>query len=104
LEIILNNLVENKIAKKRELYYMDPKLFQSQSHVDQLLKEISLNIQVPRNSLNIVNIKIRFFLNIKVASNKGLVSGSICFQEENEVIDLCSFLTSGQVLFELCLN
>lgn len=54
LEIILNNILENQNVKKREFYYLDPKLFKSQDYVDQILKEISMTVQVPRNSLNVV--------------------------------------------------
>lgn len=53
-EVIFENLVSHQCIKKRQLYYLDPRLFKDQKYTDKLLKEISLTTHLQRNSLQIV--------------------------------------------------
>lgn len=38
----------------RNIYYQDPDLFKSQSHVDELVDNLAFTLGVGRNALNIV--------------------------------------------------
>lgn len=58
-------------CNKRELYYLDPMLFESQTHSDKALEAVSQLLKVPRNRLNII------------ASPKGIISGSITYIEDD---------------------
>ncbi|KAH7831861.1 putative Meiotic recombination protein SPO11 [Monocercomonoides exilis] len=70
LSIIHKLLVENKRTTKRDLFYMDVGLFQTQSTSNAAIEELASFLKVPRYSLNVF------------ASPKGLVIGNVSFNED----------------------
>lgn len=65
LKLIYNQLILNESISKRQLYYMDVKLFKCQSNVDRCIDNISKSF-----GLSIENLKIH-------ASQKGLIYGDL---------------------------
>jgi meiotic recombination protein SPO11 len=70
LQISYNLLLTGRKATKREVFYMNSKLFQNQKTSDKAIDYACYILEVPRDRLNIF------------ASSKGLVTGSISFYEQ----------------------
>uniref|UniRef100_A0A671L758 DNA topoisomerase (ATP-hydrolyzing) n=1 Tax=Sinocyclocheilus anshuiensis TaxID=1608454 RepID=A0A671L758_9TELE len=62
----------------RDIYYNDPQLFGSQKTLDSILDDISCMLKVPRRSLHVF------------ATSKGLISGDLCYLEEDGTKVDCS--------------
>ncbi|XP_029911932.1 meiotic recombination protein SPO11 isoform X3 [Myripristis murdjan] len=58
-------------ANVRDIYYKDPQLFGSQRNVDFIVDDISCMLKVPRRTLHVL------------ATSKGLISGDLCYLEED---------------------
>uniref|UniRef100_A0A3Q3WW90 DNA topoisomerase (ATP-hydrolyzing) n=1 Tax=Mola mola TaxID=94237 RepID=A0A3Q3WW90_MOLML len=70
--IIIYRLVQsNSYATKRDIYYNNTQLFGSQKTVDSIVDDISCMLKVPRRSLHVL------------ATSKGLISGDLCYMEED---------------------
>ncbi|ORX93595.1 DNA topoisomerase IV, alpha subunit, partial [Basidiobolus meristosporus CBS 931.73] len=65
LEICHSALNDNIVFTKRDIFYRDVGLFETQNLVDELIEDIACTLLVPRSYLNVI------------ASSKGLVSGNI---------------------------
>ncbi|XP_030277988.1 meiotic recombination protein SPO11 isoform X3 [Sparus aurata] len=61
----------NSYATKRDIYYNNTQLFGSQKTVDGIVDDISCMLKVPRRSLHVF------------ATSKGLISGDLCYIEED---------------------
>uniref|UniRef100_A0AAY4D0D1 DNA topoisomerase (ATP-hydrolyzing) n=1 Tax=Denticeps clupeoides TaxID=299321 RepID=A0AAY4D0D1_9TELE len=61
-----------------DIYYNDPQLFGSQKTVDSIVDDISCMLKVPRRSLHVL------------ATSKGLISGDLCYLEEDGTRVDCS--------------
>uniref|UniRef100_A0A7N8YIT1 DNA topoisomerase (ATP-hydrolyzing) n=1 Tax=Mastacembelus armatus TaxID=205130 RepID=A0A7N8YIT1_9TELE len=55
----------------RDIYYNDTQLFGSQTTVDRIVDDISCMLKIPRRSLHVL------------ATSKGLISGDLCYLEED---------------------
>ncbi|XP_033825780.1 meiotic recombination protein SPO11 [Periophthalmus magnuspinnatus] len=71
LSVIYRLIVSNSYATKRDLYYNDTQLFGSQATVDRIVDDISCLLKVPRRSLHVL------------ATSKGLITGDLCYLEED---------------------
>ncbi|XP_029911931.1 meiotic recombination protein SPO11 isoform X2 [Myripristis murdjan] len=71
LSIIYKLIQSNSYATKRDIYYKDPQLFGSQRNVDFIVDDISCMLKVPRRTLHVL------------ATSKGLISGDLCYLEED---------------------
>ncbi|KAM3617123.1 uncharacterized protein V6R79_002478 [Siganus canaliculatus] len=71
LFIIYRLVQSNSYATKRDIYYNNTQLFRSQSTVDSIVDDISCMLKVPRRSLHVF------------ATSKGLISGDLCYIEED---------------------
>ncbi|KAA6383613.1 MAG: putative Meiotic recombination protein SPO11 [Streblomastix strix] len=69
MQLIDELLIRNKRTTKRDLYYMDNKLFGKQSKSDTAIERLATQLAVPRAELNIY------------ASPKGFAIGNISFKE-----------------------
>ncbi|XP_055366468.1 meiotic recombination protein SPO11 isoform X3 [Betta splendens] len=58
-------------ANVRDIYYKNTQLFGSQTTVDSIVDDISCLLKVPRRSLHVL------------ATSKGLISGELCYLEED---------------------
>jgi DNA topoisomerase VI subunit A len=65
-------LITNKRITKRDLFYMDIKLFEKQVNSDRAVEDLSQLLNVPRSMLNVF------------ASPKGLVCGKLNFEEDGK--------------------
>jgi meiotic recombination protein SPO11 len=73
---ITNEILRKDIhVTKRDLFYTDVALFETQRTSDSLIEDLGAMLQVTRNSLNIV------------ASAKGKVIGRLTFREDGDLID-----------------
>ncbi|KAH7660610.1 Spo11/DNA topoisomerase VI subunit A protein [Dioscorea alata] len=54
LLIIQQLLQENKHASKRDIYYMEPSVFQDQGNVDRAINDICILLECSRHHLNVV--------------------------------------------------
>uniref|UniRef100_A0A3Q4I5X2 DNA topoisomerase (ATP-hydrolyzing) n=1 Tax=Neolamprologus brichardi TaxID=32507 RepID=A0A3Q4I5X2_NEOBR len=61
----------NSVCLHRDIYYNNTKLFGSQKAVDSIVDDISCMLKVPRRSLHVL------------ATSKGLISGDLCYMEED---------------------
>ncbi|XP_031609778.1 meiotic recombination protein SPO11 isoform X1 [Oreochromis aureus] len=71
LSVIYRLVQSNSYATKRDIYYNNTKLFGSQKAVDSIVDDISCLLKVPRRSLHVL------------ATSKGLISGDLCYMEED---------------------
>ncbi|XP_030277986.1 meiotic recombination protein SPO11 isoform X2 [Sparus aurata] len=70
--LVIYRLVQsNSYATKRDIYYNNTQLFGSQKTVDGIVDDISCMLKVPRRSLHVF------------ATSKGLISGDLCYIEED---------------------
>ncbi|XP_049851288.1 meiotic recombination protein SPO11-like isoform X2 [Schistocerca gregaria] len=75
LEFIYSNLCTNVIRKKRDIYYSDAKLFQSQRCTDRIINAFASTFSIPTFRMNIIS------------SEKGLIMGPLliktpCFSDD----------------------
>uniref|UniRef100_A0AAY4CXD6 DNA topoisomerase (ATP-hydrolyzing) n=1 Tax=Denticeps clupeoides TaxID=299321 RepID=A0AAY4CXD6_9TELE len=78
LSTIYKLVLSDSYATKRDIYYNDPQLFGSQKTVDSIVDDISCMLKVPRRSLHVL------------ATSKGLISGDLCYLEEDGTRVDCS--------------
>ncbi|XP_044208740.1 meiotic recombination protein SPO11 isoform X1 [Thunnus albacares] len=71
LSVIYRLVQSNSYATKRDIYYNNTQLFGSQKTVDNIVDDISCMLKVPRRSLHVL------------ATSKGLISGDLCYMEED---------------------
>ncbi|XP_077477580.1 meiotic recombination protein SPO11 isoform X1 [Stigmatopora argus] len=71
LSVIYTLVQSNSYATKRDIYYNYPQLFGSQKTVDQIVDDVSCMLKMPRRALHVL------------ASSKGLISGDLCYMEED---------------------
>nr|XP_046253382.1 meiotic recombination protein SPO11 isoform X1 [Scatophagus argus] len=71
LMVIYRLVLSNSFATKRDIYYNNKQLFGSQKTVDGIVDDISCMLRVPRRSLHVL------------ATSKGLISGDLCYLEED---------------------
>uniref|UniRef100_A0A3Q0R2A4 DNA topoisomerase (ATP-hydrolyzing) n=1 Tax=Amphilophus citrinellus TaxID=61819 RepID=A0A3Q0R2A4_AMPCI len=78
LSVIYRLVQSNSYATKRsfiiiqqDIYYNNTQLFGSQKAVDSIVDDISCMLKVPRRSLHVL------------ATSKGLISGDLCYMEED---------------------
>ncbi|KAE8293670.1 Meiotic recombination protein SPO11 [Larimichthys crocea] len=71
LSVIYRLVQSNSYATKRDIYYNNTQLFGSQNTVDHIVDDISCMLKVPRRSLHVL------------ATSKGLISGDLCYMEED---------------------
>uniref|UniRef100_A0A8C6UYY5 DNA topoisomerase (ATP-hydrolyzing) n=1 Tax=Neogobius melanostomus TaxID=47308 RepID=A0A8C6UYY5_9GOBI len=71
LSVIYKLIQSNTYATKRDIYYNDTQLFGSQAKVDHIVDDISCLLKVPRRSLHVL------------ATSKGLITGDLCYLEED---------------------
>ncbi|KAM6924376.1 meiotic recombination protein SPO11 [Xenentodon cancila] len=71
LSVIYRLVQSSSYATKRDIYYNDTQLFGSQKTVDGIVDDISCMLKVPRRSLHVL------------ATSKGLISGDLCYLEED---------------------
>ncbi|KAJ0980136.1 hypothetical protein J5N97_008391 [Dioscorea zingiberensis] len=75
LLIIQQLLQENKHASKRDIYYMEPSVFQDQGNVDRAINDICILLECSRHHLNVVPM------------GKGLVMGWLRFIEAGRKVN-----------------
>ncbi|XP_053174389.1 meiotic recombination protein SPO11 [Scomber japonicus] len=71
LSVIYRLVQSNSYATKRDIYYNNTQLFGSQKIVDSIVDDICCLLKVPRRSLHVL------------ATSKGLISGDLCYMEED---------------------
>ncbi|XP_037539902.1 meiotic recombination protein SPO11 [Nematolebias whitei] len=71
LSVVYKLVQSNSYATKRDIYYNDTRLFASQTSVDRIIDDISCMLKIPRRSLHVF------------ATSKGLISGELCYLEED---------------------
>uniref|UniRef100_A0A3Q1EVD0 DNA topoisomerase (ATP-hydrolyzing) n=1 Tax=Acanthochromis polyacanthus TaxID=80966 RepID=A0A3Q1EVD0_9TELE len=71
LSVIYRLVQSNAYATKRDIYYNNTQLFGSQRTVDIIVDDISCLLKIPRRSLHVL------------ATSKGLISGDLCYLEED---------------------
>ncbi|MEQ2267659.1 hypothetical protein XENORESO_008821 [Xenotaenia resolanae] len=71
LSVIYRLVQSNSYATKRDIYYNNTQLFGSQRTVDSIIDDMSCMLKVPRRSLHVL------------ATSKGLISGDLCYLEED---------------------
>ncbi|KAK5615885.1 endodeoxyribonuclease [Crenichthys baileyi] len=71
LSVIFRLVQSNSYATKRDIYYKNTQLFGSQRTVDSIIDDISCMLKIPRRSLHVL------------ATSKGLISGDLCYLEED---------------------
>ncbi|XP_034733633.1 meiotic recombination protein SPO11 [Etheostoma cragini] len=70
--LVIYKLVQsNSYATKRDIYYNNTQLFGSQKTVDSIVDDISCMLKAPRRLLHVM------------ATSKGLISGDLCYLEED---------------------
>ncbi|XP_019746913.1 meiotic recombination protein SPO11 isoform X1 [Hippocampus comes] len=71
LSVTYTLVQSNSYATKRDIYYNHPQLFGSQKIVDRIVDDVSCMLKIPRRSLRVL------------ATSKGLISGDLCYMEED---------------------
>nr|XP_020466399.1 meiotic recombination protein SPO11 isoform X3 [Monopterus albus] len=84
LSVIYRLVQSNSYATKRDIYYSNTQLFGSQSAVDSIVDDISCMLKVPRRSLHVL------------ATSKGLISGDLCYMEEDGTRIDCYSSSTGK--------
>lgn len=75
VEAVLNQIASQTLCTKRDIYYMNTRLFQSQSSVNAALLQIQTHLNVPQQALNVRS------------SGKGLVYGHLQILHCDSTID-----------------
>ncbi|XP_056279019.1 meiotic recombination protein SPO11 isoform X2 [Pseudoliparis swirei] len=70
-QVIYKLVQSDSFATKRDIYYNNTQLFGSQRAVDSIVDDISCMLKVTRRSLHVL------------ATSKGLISGDLCYMEED---------------------
>ncbi|XP_055044276.2 meiotic recombination protein SPO11 isoform X2 [Misgurnus anguillicaudatus] len=83
LSVIYKLVQSDSYATKRDIYYNDTQLFRSQKTVDSIVDDISCMLEAPRRSLNVL------------ATSKGLISGDLCYLEEDGTMVDCRSSTTA---------
>ncbi|XP_047663541.1 meiotic recombination protein SPO11 isoform X2 [Tachysurus fulvidraco] len=78
LSTIYKLILSDSYVTKREIFYNDPQLFGSQKTLDAIVDDVSCLLKVPRRSLHVC------------ATTKGLISGDLCYMEEDGTRVDCS--------------
>ncbi|KAI3392711.1 hypothetical protein diail_5268 [Diaporthe ilicicola] len=78
MELAREALVSGRLISKRNIYYQDPDLFESQANVDQLVDDLAFTLGVGRNALHIV------------AASKGHIAGPLSLTMKNNTVVSCS--------------
>ncbi|XP_060750445.1 meiotic recombination protein SPO11 isoform X2 [Tachysurus vachellii] len=78
LSTIYKLIQSDSYVTKREIFYNDPQLFGSQKTLDAIVDDVSCLLKVPRRSLHVC------------ATTKGLISGDLCYTEEDGTRVDCS--------------
>ncbi|XP_046897164.1 meiotic recombination protein SPO11 isoform X6 [Hypomesus transpacificus] len=78
LSTIYKLVQSNSYATKRDIYYNDTQLFGSQRIVDSIVDDLSCLLRIPRRKLHVL------------ATSKGLISGALCYLEEDGTRVDCS--------------
>ena len=89
LDIVHELLEEDIHATKREVFYNDVVLFETQRDSDEALEDVAAMMQVDRWSLHVV------------ASAKGAVIGRLRFREGRDIIDCTRMGTGGKAITPL---
>nr|XP_046253383.1 meiotic recombination protein SPO11 isoform X2 [Scatophagus argus] len=84
LMVIYRLVLSNSFATKRDIYYNNKQLFGSQKTVDGIVDDISCMLRVPRRSLHVL------------ATSKGLISGDLCYLEEDGTRIDCRSSSTGK--------
>ncbi|XP_030589981.1 meiotic recombination protein SPO11 isoform X2 [Archocentrus centrarchus] len=84
LSVIYRLVQSNSYATKRDIYYNNTQLFGSQKAVDSIVDDISCMLKVPRRSLHVL------------ATSKGLISGDLCYMEEDGTRIDCHSSSAGK--------
>ncbi|KAM3871775.1 5-aminolevulinate synthase, non-specific, mitochondrial-like [Diretmus argenteus] len=71
LSVIYRLVQSNSYATKRDIYYDNTQLFDSQTNVDCIVDDISCMLKVPRRALHVL------------ATSRGLIAGDLCYLEED---------------------
>ncbi|XP_047457319.1 meiotic recombination protein SPO11 [Mugil cephalus] len=71
MSVIYRLVQSDSYATKRDIYYNNTQLFGSQATVDSIVDDISCMLKIPRRSLHVL------------ATSKGLISGDLCYLEED---------------------
>ncbi|CAG6021659.1 unnamed protein product [Menidia menidia] len=71
LSVMYRLVQSNSYSTKRDIFYNDTQLFGSQRTVDIIVDDISCMLKIPRRSLHVL------------ATSKGLISGDLCYLEED---------------------
>ncbi|XP_027000553.1 meiotic recombination protein SPO11 isoform X3 [Tachysurus fulvidraco] len=83
LSTIYKLILSDSYVTKREIFYNDPQLFGSQKTLDAIVDDVSCLLKVPRRSLHVC------------ATTKGLISGDLCYMEEDGTRVDCSSTGKG---------
>lgn len=83
LSVIYRLIQSNSYSTKRDIFYNNTQLFGSQSTVDHIVDDISCLLRVPRRSLHVL------------ATSKGLITGDLCYIEEDGTRIDCRSTTSA---------
>ncbi|KAG0349551.1 endodeoxyribonuclease [Podila humilis] len=67
IEIVHENLTNNVVSSKRDIFYRDMATFQHQTRVDTIVEDLACTLETPRDCLNVV------------AASRSVVYGSIRF-------------------------
>ncbi|XP_058265053.1 meiotic recombination protein SPO11 [Hemibagrus wyckioides] len=78
LSTIYKLIQNDSYETKRDMFYNDPQLFGSQRTLDAIVDDVSCLLKVPRRSLHLC------------ATAKGLISGDLCYLEEDGTRVDCS--------------
>ncbi|KAJ0064541.1 hypothetical protein NL108_009509, partial [Boleophthalmus pectinirostris] len=87
LSVIYRLILSNSYATKRDIYYNDTQLFGSQARVDYIVDDISCLLKVPRRSLHVL------------ATSKGLITGDLCYLEEDRTRIDCRSAVSNIFIY-----
>lgn len=86
MQLVHQLCVKGIHATKRDVFYTDVKLFKAQTESDDVLNDVACMIGTTRNSLNVV------------ASDKGVVIGSVQFTEAGSQIDCAQMGVGGKAI------
>ncbi|KAG0052059.1 endodeoxyribonuclease [Gryganskiella cystojenkinii] len=86
LELIHENVLRGTISSKRDLYYKDVLLFQSQRTVDLMVEDMACTLQVPRSSLNVVaGCRSIIYGSVRLSIKSGKISLSNANPETSDI-------------------
>ncbi|XP_061650661.1 meiotic recombination protein SPO11 isoform X3 [Phyllopteryx taeniolatus] len=84
LSVTYTLVQSNSYATKRDIYYNHPQLFGSQKIVDKIVDDVSCMLKVPRRALRVL------------ATSKGVISGDLCYMEEDGTRIDCHSSSAGK--------